>query len=155
MWGMLRSQAASFNNRNRVTRSERPKDCSQSSFPSSIFRVDQHKMVQRNISARIDGIELSDISEELDEVYHVRYLADYISRTQYSFGKTPSCAGIVAHTGHTSNELRVGLNSSDVVERHLPINHICHVAPIAEELHHLVASPCHLCPSRFRFGVLL
>ena len=30
----------------------------------------------------------------------------------------------------------------------------CHVAAFAEEFHHFVASPCHLCPTGFRIGVL-
>jgi len=40
------------------------------------------------------------------------------------------------------------------VHGHLPIQHVCHVAPSTEKLHDLHASPCHLCPTGFRIGVL-
>jgi len=44
---------------------------------------------------------------------------------------------------------------SPAVQSHLLINHVCHVATPSEELHDLIASPCHLRPMRFRFRVLL
>ena len=44
--------------------------------------------------------------------------------------------------------------ASLIVERHLPIDHIRHVAPLAEELHHFLARPCHLRPPGFRVRVL-
>jgi len=37
---------------------------------------------------------------------------------------------------------------------HLSVNHVRHIAALAEELHYLLASTCHLCPPGFRFGVL-
>src|ERR1039458_9462974 len=46
-------------------------------------------------------------------------------------------------------------SASVAIEGHLPINHVCHVATLAEELHHLLARPCLLRPPRFRFRVLL
>ena len=36
----------------------------------------------------------------------------------------------------------------------LPVNHVRHVATVAEELHHSRARACHLRPAGFRFGVL-
>ena len=44
--------------------------------------------------------------------------------------------------------------TSLAVEIHVPIHHIRHVASFTEELHHLLASACHLCPRGFRFRVL-
>ena len=41
------------------------------------------------------------------------------------------------------------------LQRYLPIHHVCHVAPLAEELHHLFARPCQLRPTGFRVRVLL
>ena len=41
------------------------------------------------------------------------------------------------------------------IESQLSINHVCHVATLAEELHHLLANACHLRPPGFRIRVLL
>lgn len=41
------------------------------------------------------------------------------------------------------------------VEIDFPIDHVRHVAALAQELHHLLARPCHLRPTGFRFWVLL
>src|ERR1700682_1857440 len=43
---------------------------------------------------------------------------------------------------------------SATIQRHLPIHHVRHIAPLAEKLHHLLALPCQRGPSRFRFWVL-
>ena len=40
------------------------------------------------------------------------------------------------------------------VKSHLAIDHVPHVASFAEELHHFLASPCLLCPTGFRIGIL-
>src|SRR5271170_2710496 len=67
-----------------------------------------------------------------------------------------------------SSSIRIGIPSartimlasvtflgSSAVRRHLSINYVRHVAPLTEELHHLLASPCHLRPPGFGFRVLL
>ncbi len=41
------------------------------------------------------------------------------------------------------------------MDSHLPIDHVRNVAALAQELHHLLACPCHLCPPGFRVWVLL
>lgn len=41
------------------------------------------------------------------------------------------------------------------VEINLPINDIRHIATITDELHHFLASTCHLRPTGLRIGILL
>src|SRR5438093_9789175 len=41
------------------------------------------------------------------------------------------------------------------VASHLSIHHVRYVSAFAEELHHLFAGSCHLCPTGFRVRVLL
>ena len=47
-----------------------------------------------------------------------------------------------------------GFSPSPAVESHLPIDHVRHVAPIAEELHQLFAGACHQSPPGFRLRIL-
>jgi hypothetical protein len=54
-----------------------------------------------------------------------------------------------------SKDASASCPASSPVQRHLPINHIRHVAPPAEELHDLFARTCHLCPQGLRFRILL
>src|SRR6266850_6967494 len=41
------------------------------------------------------------------------------------------------------------------VKSHLSVSHVCDVATFAQELHHFLARPYHLCPSGFRVWILL
>jgi hypothetical protein len=42
---------------------------------------------------------------------------------------------------------------SPTVQIHLPIHHICHLAPFAKELHHFLARACRLRPPGFGLGL--
>src|SRR5579862_8117222 len=91
-------------------------------------------------------LESKHIAVELHRTVHVTDKLNHVSELHASsFVMASFIRGIPSPNCTIAKRRPIAwgiLSASSAVQRHLPINHVCHVATLVQELHHLFAAAC-------------